>query len=50
MGNNRVARVVLTSQIITDPFSLSSEASTVKDAICAKLKFGFFRLNAEYHL
>ncbi|WP_242135464.1 DUF6588 family protein [Aestuariivivens marinum] len=34
----------------TDPFSVSSEVSSVRGTIGAKLKLGFFRFNAEYHL
>tara|TARA_R110002033_G_scaffold61210_5_gene111711 strand:+ start:11745 stop:12755 length:1011 start_codon:yes stop_codon:yes gene_type:complete len=34
----------------TDPFSVSSEVSAVRGTIGTKLKLGFFRLNAEYHL
>lgn len=38
------------SKEIIDPFSVSSEASGVRGTIGTKLKLGFFRLNAEYHL
>ena len=34
----------------TDPFSVSSEVSNVRGTIGTKLKLGFFRFNAEYHL
>ena len=34
----------------TDPFSVSSEISSVRGTLGTKLKLGFFRLNAEYHL
>lgn len=34
----------------TDPFSVSSEISGVRGTLGTKLKLGFFRLNAEYHL
>lgn len=34
----------------TNPFSVSSEVSSVRGTIGTKLKLGFFRLNAEYHL
>lgn len=50
LGNYRVTDGVLTSQTITDPFSVSSDVSSVRGTIGAKLKLGFFRLNAEYHL
>lgn len=35
---------------VTDPFSVSSEISGVRGTVGTKLKLGFFRLNAEYHL
>lgn len=35
---------------ITDPFSVSSEVTAVRGTLGAKLKLGFFRLNAEYHI
>ncbi|MBP0904401.1 DUF6588 family protein [Mariniflexile gromovii] len=38
------------SQTIEDPFSVSSEVASVRGTIGTKLKLGFFRLNAEYHL
>lgn len=38
------------TETITDPFSVSSEVASVRGTIGAKLKLGFFRLNAEYHL
>ncbi|APY10529.1 hypothetical protein BWZ22_04415 [Seonamhaeicola sp. S2-3] len=38
------------SETIEDPFSVSSEVSSVRGTIGTKLKLGFFRLNAEYHL
>ncbi|TXE09899.1 hypothetical protein FUA26_10455 [Seonamhaeicola algicola] len=38
------------SETIQDPFSVSSEISAVRGTIGTKLKLGFFRLNAEYHL
>lgn len=34
----------------TDPFSVSSEVSSVRGTLGFKLKLGFFRLNGEYHL
>jgi hypothetical protein len=50
LGNYRVTNGILTSQTITDPFSVSSEVSALRGTIGAKLKLGFFRLNAEYHI
>ncbi|SFZ89194.1 hypothetical protein SAMN05428642_10126 [Flaviramulus basaltis] len=50
LGTYRVTNGVLTSEDIVDPFSVSSEASSVRGTIGTKLKLGFFRLNAEYHL
>ncbi|MBD0832258.1 DUF6588 family protein [Aestuariibaculum sediminum] len=38
------------SQSITDPFSVSSEISGMRGTLGTKLKIGFFRFNAEYHL
>ncbi|MGC1203780.1 MAG: DUF6588 family protein [Flavobacteriaceae bacterium] len=38
------------TETYTDPFSVSSEVSAVRGTIGTKLKLGFFRLNAEYHL
>jgi hypothetical protein len=50
LGNYRVTDGILTTQTITDPFSVSSEVSALRGTIGTKLKLGFFRLNAEYHL
>lgn len=50
LGNYRVTNGPLTSETITDPFSVSSEVSSVRGTVGAKLKLGFFRINAEYHL
>jgi hypothetical protein len=50
LGTYRVTDGVLTSQTIVDPFSVSSDVSAVRGTVGAKLKLGFFRLNAEYHL
>ncbi len=50
LGTYRVTDGVLTSQAIVDPFSVSSKVSSVRGTIGTKLKLGFFRLNAEYHL
>lgn len=49
LGNYTVTNGVISSQTITDPFSVSSEISAVRGTLGTKLKLGFFRLNAEYH-
>lgn len=49
-GNYRVTDGVLTTQTIVDPFSVSSEISALRGTLGTKLKLGFFRLNAEYHI
>ncbi|GAA3575624.1 DUF6588 family protein [Snuella lapsa] len=50
LGTYRVSNGILTTNDIVDPFSVSSEISGVRGTIGTKLKLGFFRLNAEYHL
>ncbi|MFV9550174.1 DUF6588 family protein [Algibacter sp. PT7-4] len=50
LGTYRVTNGVITSDPIVDPFSVSSEVTSVRGTIGTKLKLGFFRLNAEYHL
>ena len=50
LGNYRVTNGPLTTENIVDPFSVSSDVSAVRGTIGAKLKLGFFRLNAEYHV
>lgn len=50
LGTYRVTDGVLTSQDIVDPFSVSSKVSGARGTLGTKLKLGFFRLNAEYHL
>ncbi|WP_308990501.1 DUF6588 family protein [Mariniflexile litorale] len=50
LGTYIVSNGPLFSQTITNPFSVSSEVSSVRGTIGTKLKLGFFRLNAEYHL
>ncbi|MFS4483000.1 DUF6588 family protein [Hyunsoonleella sp. 2307UL5-6] len=50
LGEYTVSNGPLFSQTITDPFSVSSEVSAVRGTIGTKLKLGFFRLNAEYHV
>ncbi|TWO32531.1 hypothetical protein E1J38_006565 [Seonamhaeicola sediminis] len=50
LGTYTVSSGPFFSETITDPFSVSSEVSSVRGTIGTKLKLGFFRLNAEYHL
>lgn len=50
LGTYIVTSGPFVSQTYTDPFSVSSEVSAVRGTIGTKLKLGFFRLNAEYHL
>ena len=50
LGTYRVSNGIITSENIIDPFSVSSEVSGVRATLGTKLKLGFFRLNAEYHL
>ncbi|MFD1063943.1 DUF6588 family protein [Winogradskyella litorisediminis] len=50
LGNYVVSDGVVSSQTITDPFSVSSEISAIRGTVGTKLKLGFFRLNAEYHI
>lgn len=50
LGTYIISNGVLTADEIVDPFSVSSEVSSVRGTIGTKLKLGFFRLNAEYHL
>lgn len=50
LGSYRVTDGILTSQTINDPFSVSSEVASFRGTIGTRLKLGFFRLNAEYHL
>ncbi|WP_299519191.1 DUF6588 family protein [Winogradskyella sp.] len=50
LGSYTVTDGILVSETIVDPFSVSSEVSSVRGTLGAKLKLGFFRLNAEYHL
>lgn len=50
LGTYRVTDGILTSSSITDPFSVTSEVQALRGTLGAKLKLGFFRLNAEYHL
>lgn len=50
LGTYRVRRELIVSEDIVDPFSVSSKISSLRGTVGAKLKLGFFRLNAEYHL
>lgn len=50
LGTYRVSNGPITSDDIVDPFSVSSEVSGVRGTVGTKLKLGFFRLNAEYHI
>ncbi|WNH08007.1 DUF6588 family protein [Thalassobellus suaedae] len=50
LGTYRISNGLITSKNIVDPFSVSSKVSGVRGTIGTKLKLGFFRLNAEYHL
>ncbi len=50
LGTYRVSSNGITARSITDPFSVESNVSAVRGTIGTKLKLGFFRLNAEYHL
>ncbi|PKQ45333.1 DUF6588 family protein [Confluentibacter flavum] len=50
LGTYRVSNGIVTSEDIVDPFSVSSEVSGVRGTLGTKLKLGFFRLNAEYHI
>jgi len=50
LGTYRVSNGFLTTEDIVDPFSVSSKVSGARGTVGTKLKLGFFRLNAEYHL
>jgi hypothetical protein len=50
LGTFRVSSNGITSAEIQDPFSVESEVSNLRGTVGAKLKLGFFRLNAEYHI
>ncbi|AJR03679.1 DUF6588 family protein [Siansivirga zeaxanthinifaciens] len=49
LGTYRISNGLQT-KTIEDPFSVSSKASGMRGSLGARLKLGFFRLNAEYHL
>ncbi len=50
LGTYIVTNGTVSANPIVDPFSVSSEVSDVRATVGTKLKLGFFRLNAEYHL
>lgn len=50
LGSYRVKTDLLSTETIMDPFSVTSKVSDVRASVGARLKLGFFRLNAEYHL
>lgn len=50
LGTYIVSNGLLTADPIVDPFSVKSEVSSVRGTLGTKLKLGFFRINAEYHL
>ncbi|WP_203257976.1 DUF6588 family protein [Hyunsoonleella ulvae] len=50
LGTYIVTNGLISSDPIVDPFSVQSEVSAVRGTLGTKLKLGFFRLNAEYHL
>lgn len=50
LGTYRISNGIFTSNDIIDPFSVSSKVSGVRGTVGTKLKLGFFRLNAEYHI
>ncbi len=50
LGTYRVSNGLITTEDIVDPFSVSSKVSGFRGTVGTKLKIGFFRFNAEYHL
>ncbi|XMO85276.1 DUF6588 family protein [Algibacter sp. AS12] len=50
LGTYIVTNGPVSSDPIVDPFSISSDVAAVRGTIGTKLKLGFFRLNAEYHV
>lgn len=50
LGSYVISNGPLLNSTLIDPFSVSSEVASVRGTIGTKLKLGFFRLNAEYHL
>ncbi|WMI64387.1 hypothetical protein RBH94_09965 [Aestuariibaculum sp. YM273] len=50
LGTYRVSNGLITAEDIVDPFSVSSKVSGFRGTVGTKLKIGFFRFNAEYHL
>ncbi|MFS4456089.1 DUF6588 family protein [Maribacter sp. 2304DJ31-5] len=50
LGTYRVTSGPLASETYTDPFSITKKANGIVGTLGAKLKLGFFRLNADYNL
>ena len=50
LGTYRVSNGVISSQEITDPFSVKKDVSGIRATVGANLKLGFFGLNADYTL
>jgi hypothetical protein len=50
LGTYRVTRGPFASETYIDPFSITQKVNGVTGTIGAKLKLGFFRLNADYNL
>ncbi len=50
LGTYTVTSGPFFTESYTDPFSVSSEVSSVRGTLGFKLKLGFFRLNGEYHM
>ncbi|WP_242157844.1 DUF6588 family protein [Aestuariivivens sediminis] len=50
LGTYIISSGPLLNETLVDPFTVSSKVSNVRGTIGTKLKLGFFRLNAEYHL
>lgn len=49
-GTYIVTNGLISSDPLIDPFSVSSKVSDIRGTLGAKLKLGFFRLNAEYQI
>jgi len=50
LGTYRVSNGAISSQEITDPFSVKQDVSGIRATVGANLKLGFFGLNADYTL
>ena len=50
LGTYIISNGPLLNETLVDPFSVSSEVSSVRGTLGTKLKLGFFRINAEYHI